>query len=105
VDGDGGRASVEACEIFFEARESLFVGVRANQAVGGAKCGGDEESLPTGSGAGVEDAFTGLGSEELDRVAGCGVLDVNGPGGEKVGGECAFEFIESGSVFHCSSGE
>ena len=46
-----------------EAGQALFVGIGADEVFGGAEGGSDKEGLAAGSGAGVKDAFAGLGGE------------------------------------------
>ena len=99
VDGDGGLAGVEAFEVFLKPWQAFFVGVGADQPLGGTERGGDEEGLAAGRGAGVENALAGLRIEQFDGVAGGGVLDVNGPGREQGTGQRAVDLIEARRVF------
>lgn len=69
---------VEAGEVLFEAWDALFIRVGAGETFAGAEGGGDEESFSAGSSAGIEDFLAGLWVEEVDAVAGGGVLDVEG---------------------------
>ena len=91
VDGDFVGFDAEAGKVFLKAGDALFVRVGAGEAAASAERGGDEECLPAGGGAGIEDFFTGFRGEEIDAVAGGGILDVDRSGGEELGGEFPFE--------------
>ena len=91
VDGNLIGLDAEAGEVLLKPREALFVGIGAGEAVAPAERRGDEESLSAGSGAGIEDFFTGLGCEEIDAVTGCWILDVDVAACEELSWEFPFE--------------
>lgn len=84
----GGDA--ETFEVFLESGNAFFIGVGAGEAGSAAEGCGDEKGFSSGSGAGIEDFFTGFGFEEFDAVAGGGILDVEVALREEFGGDFAF---------------
>lgn len=75
--GGGGDGDAEVDEVFLEAGEAFFVGVGAEEAALILHAGGEEGGFATGGGTGIEDGFSGFGSESFYGVSGSRVLNVD----------------------------
>ncbi len=104
VDGNFIGLDVEAGEVFLKTGEAFFVGVGAGEACAATECGGDEEGLAAGGGAGIEDFLAGLWVEQFYGMSSSWILDVELALGEELGGELAGEEEITGRVVGGSPG-
>lgn len=95
VDFDACLGAVESFEVALESWQAFVVGIGAKQVLGRSLCGGDEECLSSGGGAGIEHFFAGAWGKELDRVMGGRVLDVDFAFREEIGRDGAVDFVEA----------
>ncbi len=105
MHGNFRRLNVEAGEVFFKARDAFFVRVRAGKVLAGALCNGDKKCFSSRGSAGIEDGLASLWLHEMDAVAGGWILNVDGSGGEKVGGDFPIEFVVGWGTFKPLAGD